>query len=208
MSPLLPVVDSQEGKVALYDGCRGRSGEPAGRSCTTGPGRVWDPRARQGPVVMRGLLSGEVSVWTAARHSSCRKPTWPEQEHEREGGGGGWARKRETQQAGCGNPLCVYIEQWEASDGVWEEREGGWNTCQGWRIDKNNLERRCSGELCRWERGHGDKVKVLTLAALAGCMRGGNHWFEPLRGASSNSGNPGGERFECIWTFSPFLQSK
>ena len=57
-------------------------------------------------------------------------------------------------------------------------------------------------------RGDGDKVKVVTLAARAGCVRGGNHWFESLRGASANSGNPGGERFECIRTFSPFLQSK
>ena len=34
MSPLLPVVDSQEGEAALYDGCRGHSGEPAGHEHT------------------------------------------------------------------------------------------------------------------------------------------------------------------------------
>ena len=50
---------------------------------------------------MQGLLSGEVSVWTAACHSSCRKPTWPEQERERERGvvEGGPGRVKHSKQA-------------------------------------------------------------------------------------------------------------
>ena len=60
---------------------------------------------------MQGLLSGEVSVWTAACHSSCRKPTWPEQERERERGvvEGGPGRVKHSKQAVA--VLCVYTEQ-------------------------------------------------------------------------------------------------